>query len=213
MFCDEPVLKVYLGVIEDDFAYSHNAFLDCYHDIAYHCTEGYRIVLETENFAISISSKGVAKQKKEELQEAKGEWLQNSIEILEEDEPPMVLFETTLFVGEKLQSVVKSNEIYLAQFDDFLLKIIPHERGDDIQGLHNRNHFSSNRVYGCERHIKRTCPLCGGVGEIYMDFAGDYYVSCQACKKSTYAAMCLINAVENWNEGLLNCDVSGVTVE
>ena len=87
MFCDEPVLKVYLGVAEDDDVYSHNAFLDCYHDIAYHCTEGYRIVLETENFVISLSSKGVTKQRKEELQENEGEWLQNGIELFEEDEP------------------------------------------------------------------------------------------------------------------------------
>ncbi|MBE6982113.1 MAG: hypothetical protein E7437_07335 [Ruminococcaceae bacterium] len=213
MFCDEPILKVYLGVVEDDDVYSHNAFVDCYHDIAYHCTEGYRIVLETENFAISLSSKGVTKQKKEELQEKEGEWLQNGIEVFGEDEPSWVLFETTLFVGERLRSVASADGIYLAQFDDFVLKIIPHERGDDIQGLYNQDDFSPNRVYGCERHIKRSCPLCGGTGEIYMDFVGDYSVSCRTCKKSTYAVMCLADAIENWNEGLLNCDVSGATVE
>ena len=56
-----------MGVVEDDDVYNHGAFLDCYHDIAYHCTEGYRIVLETENYAISLSSKGVTKERKEEL--------------------------------------------------------------------------------------------------------------------------------------------------
>ena len=43
MFCEEPIQKVYIGVVEDDDVYSHNAFLDCYHDMAYHCTEGYRL--------------------------------------------------------------------------------------------------------------------------------------------------------------------------
>ena len=88
MFCDEPIIKVYIGVREDDDIYNHNAFLDCYHDIAYHCTEGYRIVLETENYAISLSSKGVTKERKEDLCENTGEWLQNGIELFEEDEPP-----------------------------------------------------------------------------------------------------------------------------
>ena len=54
MFCDEKIIKVYMGVVEDDDVYSHNAFLDCYHDIAYHCTVGYRIVLETENYLLPL---------------------------------------------------------------------------------------------------------------------------------------------------------------
>ena len=213
MFCDEKILKVYMGVEEDDDVYNHNAFLDCYHDIAYHCTEGYRIVLETENYAISLSSKGVVKERKEELCENAGEWLQNGIETIEEDEPPWVHFETTLFVGERLLSVIRQNNIYLVQFDDFNLKLIPHLDGDSIEGLHNKNHWSCNYVLGCERHLKKKCPYCDGDGEILLDFVSDYVVRCKKCKHSTYAGMNLIDAITDWNNSAVQCDLSDITIE
>ena len=201
-----------MGVVEDDDVYSHNAFLDCYHDIAYHCTEGYRIVLETENYAISLSAKGVIKARKEELCENTGEWLQNGIEIIEEDEPPWVHFETTLFVGERVLSVTKQDDIYLIQFDDFTLKLIPHLE-DDIEGLYNKNHWSYNYIFGCERHLKKNCPHCDGDGEILLDFVSDYVVRCKTCNRSTYAGMNLIDAITDWNNGEVQCDLSDITIE
>ncbi len=213
MFCDEKILKVYMGVVEYDDVYSHNAFLDCYHDIAYHCTEGYRLVLETENYAISLCKNGVVKQDKNELFEQDGEWLQNGIEFFEDGEAPWVHFETTLFVGERLMSVTKDNGIYLLKFDDFVLKIIPHENGNSIDGLHNQDHWSYNYVLGCDRHLKRKCPYCNGDGEILLDFVSDYIVRCKDCKKSTWAGMNLIDAIDDWNNGELNCTVDGIIIE
>ena len=213
MFCDEKILKVYMGVVEYDDVYSHNAFLDCYHDIAYHCTEGYRLVLDTENYAISLCKNGVVKQDKNELFEQDGEWLQNGIEFFEDGESPWVHFETTLFVGERLLSVTKESEIYLLKFDDFVLKIIPHENGDSIDGLHNQDHWSYNYVLGCDRHLKRKCPYCNGDGEILLDFVSDYIVRCKECKKSTWAGMNLIDAITDWNNGELNCMVDEITIE
>jgi hypothetical protein len=202
-----------MGVVEYDDVYSHNAFLDCYHDIAYHCTDGYRLVLETENFAISLCKNGVVKQDKNELFEQDGEWLQNGIEFFEDGEAPWVHFETTLFVGERLLSVTKESEIYLLKFDDFVLKIIPHENGDSIDGLHNQEHWSFNNVLGCDRHLKRKCPYCNGDGEILLDFVSDYIVRCKECKKSTWAGMNLIDAITDWNNGELNYMVDEITIE
>lgn len=213
MFCPEEILKVYIGVQEYDDAYSDNAFLDCYHDIAYHCTKGYRIVLETENFAISLCSDGVIKEGKEGLQERPNEWLQNGIEIIDRDDVPWVRFETTFFVGERVVSVDWENGIFLVQFDDFLLKIIPHACSDDVPGLRKEDHFSSNFVLGCDRHLKRKCPRCGGDGEILMDFVEDYVVRCKNCKISTWAGMTLIDAIEDWNAGEVECDLSDITIE
>lgn len=213
MFCDEKILKVYMGVVEYDDVYSHNTFLDCYHDIAYHCTEGYRLVLETENYAISLCKNGVVKQDKNELFEQDGEWLQNGIEFFEDGEAPWVHFETTLFVGERLISVTKDKGIYLLKFADFVLKIIPHENGNSIDGLHNQDHWSYNYVLGCDRHLKRKCPYCNGDGEILLDFVSDYIVRCKDCKKSTWAGMNLIDAIDDWNNGELNCTVDGIIVE
>lgn len=213
MFCDEKILKVYMGVVEYDDVYSNNAFLDCYHDIAYHCTEGYRLVLETENYAISLCKNGVVKQDKNELFEQDGEWLQNGIEFFEDGEAPWVHFETTLFVGERLLSVTKESEIYLLKFDDFVLKIIPHENGNSIDGLHNQDHWSYNYVLGCDRYLKRKCPYCNGDGEILLDFVSDYIVRCKDCKKSTWAGMNLIDVIDDWNNGELNCTVDGIIIE
>ncbi len=213
MYCDEMIEKVYLGVIADDDVYSHYAFLDCYRDIAYHCTEGYRIVLETENYAISLSTKGVIKERKEELREKDGEWLRNGIEIMDDVEPPWVLFETTLFVGEKLLSVVKENGIYVLQFDDFLLKIVPHLRGENINWLHYEDRRSYHYVLGCDRHLKRKCPDCGADGEILMDIVGDYIVRCKNCKRSTWAGMNTIDAIEDWNNGALNCTADDIIID
>ena len=213
MFCDEKILKFYMGVIEDDLVYSHNAFLDCYHDIAFHCTEGYRIVLETENYAISLSSKGVTKEPKDKLCENTGEWLRNGIELFEEDEAPWVHFETTLFVGEKILSVTEQGGIYFVQFDDFTLKLIPHSNGESIEGLHNQDHCSYNYVLGCDRHLKRKCPKCGADGEILLDFVRDYIVRCKNCKGSTWAYMNLIDAINDWNNEELNCIVDDIKIE
>lgn len=211
MFCDEIIRKVYIGVIENDDVYSHDAFFDCYHDIAYHCTEGYRIVLETENYAISLTKNGVIKEKTEDLCEAEGEWLYPGTECIDDSE--WVQLETTFFVGEKLISVTQKDELYLLEFDDFLLKLIPHTRGDEIDGLNNKNHFSFNRILGCNRHLKRKCPICDGEGEILMDHVGDFVVRCKNCKKSTWAGMNLINAIDDWNNCELDCDLSDIIIE
>lgn len=200
MFCGEVIEKVYVGVIEEDDVYSHNAFLDCCHDIAYHCTKGYRIVLATENYRISLSVNGVTKEDKDVFRENDEEWLQNGVEYFDGEESPYVRFETTLFVGERIRAVTESKGVYFVQFDDFQLKIIPYEQADDIQELRNADYWSSKRVLGCDRHLKRKCPACGENGEIYIDFAGDYYVQCRKCGHSTWASKCVIEAIEEWNE-------------
>lgn len=213
MFCEEPIQKVYIGVVEDDDMYSHNAFLDCYHDMAYHCTEGYRLVLVTEHYAISLCAKGVLKENKDALCEHSGEWLQDGIELFEGDEPSYILFETTLFVGERLLSVGKENGIFLLQFDDFTLKLIPHSDTNTIEKISPRLHGTYNYIFGCDRHLKSKCPHCGGDGEILLDFVNDYIVRCKACKRSTWASVSIIDAINNWNAGELHCIVDNIAVE
>ena len=213
MFCEEPIQKVYIGVVENDDLHNHDAFLDCYHDIAYHCTEGYRLVLVTENYAISLCTKGVMKESKETLFEYPKEWLQNGTELLEGDEHPWILFETTLFVGERLVSVSQENHIFLLQFEDFILKLIPHTDDNFIEGVRNRIHGAYNYVFGCDRHLKSKCSNCGGDGEILLDFVNDYIVRCKECKHSTWAGINIIDAIDDWNAGELNCVVDNITID
>lgn len=213
MFCNEKIVKVYIGVRENDDIYSHNAFLDCYHDIAYHCTEGYRIVLTTDNYAISLTANGVIKENLQQLCESPDEWLQDGIEFIEDDVLPFVSLESTLFVDERILSVEKKDNMFLVHFDDFLLKLIPHKNAESISELHNENHNAYNRVFGCDRHLKQKCPYCGGDGEILIDFVNDYVVRCKNCKKSTLASMDLICAIEDWNNSELHYDTSKITIE
>ena len=217
MYCDEPIIAAYEGIQEDDYFKFSNAFLDCYHDMAYHVKKGYRIVLETEHFYISLSVSGVELLQKncsiEELEE-NGEWLDPYMHpALDSDESPWVDYEATLFVGERLKEVKAVNDIFLLKFDHFQLKIVPHRSEvDDIPSLHSENPQAYHHVYGTEHLIKRKCS-CGGTGELLLDFVSDYIVGCKECKKSTMASMNAIDAIEDWEAGEIHCEISDITIE
>ncbi len=211
MYCEEPILKVYIGNQEYDDLDGANGFLDSYHDIAYHVTEGYRMVLETENHFLTLDVNGVSKLSKDSDITLPGECLEPCI-ILLENEPPWVEFETTLFVGEHLIEVSAEQEHFLLRFDDFTLKLIPYALGTMDKGLYNKNHWSYNHVYGCERLLKRKCS-CGGEGEILLDFVSDYVVRCRKCKGSTWAGMNIQDAIDDWNAGEINCNLCDIKIE
>ena len=222
-FCDEPIIAVYecMGEYEDE----GNSFLDCYHDLAYHVTEGHRLVLETEHFYLSLDVRGVSKcEKTSSIKEFEqpGEWLDPCIHELEEDESPWedekvespwVDYESTLFVGERLLQVENTSGYYLLHFDDFDLKVVPHVLNEeDFPGLYRADDWSYNHVYGAERHLKNKCS-CGGEGELLLDFVSDYVVRCKKCKKSSWAEMTAIEAIKGWNAGDIQCDLSDITIE
>ena len=52
-------MKVYVGQNESHNIEGADYWLDCLHDIAVHITPGYRLVLETENYMISLGADGV----------------------------------------------------------------------------------------------------------------------------------------------------------
>lgn len=214
MFCDEPIIAAYKGTREYDDMDDANSFLDCYHDLAYHITEGERIVLETEHFYISLDANGVSKYEKKysiEEFEQPGEWLDSFIHHIDDGEPDWVDYEATLFIGERLLQVEKMETYYLLRFDDYELKLIPHEHYNDVPELDSDN-WSYFHVYGAERHIKRKCD-CGGEGELLLDFVSDYVVRCKNCYKSTWAQMNAQDAIEEWNDGYTPCDTGNITIK
>ena len=215
MFCREPILAAYEG--EPEYDSNEDAFLDCYHDLAYHCTPGCRIVLETEHFYISLGTDGAVLREKnctiEELQKP-GECLCAYIHPpMNKAGLPWVEYESTLFVDQRLLRVENAKTGWLLTFDDFALKLIPHSAdADDVPSLYNKDHFSYHHVYGCERLLRKRCA-CGGSGELFLDFVQDYVVRCSRCKKSTWASMCAIEAIKNWNDGELHWDASNIVIE
>ena len=203
MFCNEKIVAVYLGQNEYHDIDGANCWFDIYHDIAFHTTEGYRLLLETDSYMISLGADGVTVTNKDEFKPIEHEWLEEYVHNLEAG--VIVEFESTLFVGQRISSVDKNDEFYLIQFDDFSLKM--------DKSLRNRDHCSYNNVLGFDRFIKTKCPLCGGEGEILLDFVSDYVVRCKSCKKSTCAEMQIRHAIENWNSGEVGCDLSDITIE
>ena len=211
MFCDEKIIAVYLGQNEYHDIDGANCWFDIYHDIAFHTTEGYRLLLETDSYMISLGADGVTVTNKDEFKPIEHEWLEEYVHNLEDE--VIVNFETTLFVDQRILSVDKTEEFYLIQFDDFALKMYVYELGKMDKSLRNRDHWSYNNVLGFDRFIKAKCPLCGGDGEILLDFVSDYVVRCKSCKKSTYAEMQLRHAIDHWNDGEVQCDLSDITIE
>ena len=211
MFCDEKIIAVYLGQNEYHDIDGANCWFDIYHDIAFHTTEGYRLLLETDSYMISLGADGASVTNKDEFKPIEHEWLEEYVHNLEDE--VIVNFETTLFVGQRISSVDKNDEFYLIQFDDFSLKMYVYELGKMDKSLRNRDQWSYNNVLGFDRFIKAKCPLCGGEGEILLDFVSDYVVRCKSCKKSTYAEMQLRHAIDHWNDGEVQCDLSDITIE
>lgn len=203
MFCKEPIIKVYAGNSE---SIETNSFLDCYHNnsIDLYLTKGYRYVLETEHYYISIGFDGVKLDKKQcsiNEYEEKDEYLENLYVVIEDD-IPWVYYEHTLFVGECLIEVKDNKDGYVVVFDDFSMNVIPHSSVDEIKGL---SHWHYLHSFGCERLITRTCK-CGGTGELFLDFVSDYFVRCNKCNISTWSEMNAINAIDAWNRGETRVD-------
>ena len=211
VFCDEKIIAVYLGQNEYHDIDGADCWFDIYHDIAFHTTEGYRLLLETDSYMISLGADGVTVTNKDEFKPIEHEWLEEYVHNLEDE--VIVNFETTLFVDQRISSVDKKEEFYLIQFDDFTLKMYVYELGKMDKSLRNSDHWSYNNVLGFDRFIKAKCPLCGGDGEILLDFVSDYVVRCKSCKKSTYAEMQLRHAIDHWNDGEVQCDLSDITIE
>ena len=211
MFCDEKIIAVYLGQNEYHDIDGADCWFDIYHDIAFHTTEGYRLLLETDSYMISLGADGVTVTNKDEFKPIEHEWLEEYVHNLEDE--VIVNFETTLFVDQRISSVNKTEGFYLIRFDDFSLKMYVYELGKMDKSLRNSDHWSYNNVLGFDRFIKAKCPLCGGDGEILLDFVSDYVVRCKSCKKSTYAEMQLRHAIDHWNDGEVQCDLSDITIE
>ena len=220
IFCDETIIACYEGYRRYEDIEGDNSWFDVYHDIAYHVTEGYRIVLETEHFYISLSHNGVTKTEKNctiKEFEQNGEKLDSFVHELDDyddgDDLPWIDYEHTLFVGERVLAVQHIDDYYLISFDDFKLKLIPHKLNDDkFPRLDKSNHWSYNYVLGAERHLTGKCH-CGGEGELLLDFVSDYVVRCQKCKHSTYAEMIAEVAIKEWNAGHIQCDLSDIVIE
>ena len=125
---------------------------------------------------ISLGVEGVIIQNKNEFKPYDNEWLEETVHIWEEENEngierdTIVDLENTLFAGQRLCSVKNCNGSFILNFDDFDMKLIPYNLGGDIPSLTNADHWSYNSVFGLDRLLEKKCPICGGNGEILLDF-------------------------------------------
>ena len=115
-------------------------------------------------------------------------------------------------MGEKLIDVKEEKGQYILTFTDYVLNVVPYDNPHDIIRRYNENHCSYNYVCGLDRLLTRKCD-CGGEGEVLLDFVTDYVVRCNKCKKSTWAEMVVIDAINSWNNGETPCDLSDIIIE
>lgn len=196
MFCDEPILHVYQRMYYEDKKQPwHNAILRLTGSFEYHATEGYWLVFQTEHFVISLGHDGV-------------QVYTCMDDFCPEDElDPLsglegwTTTEETVFVGERIHSVNREDHCRTVIFDHFSLKLYGYneDTGAAINRYNNSTHDHIPLAVGSHL-LNRRCT-CGGEGEIFLDFVSDYLVRCKTCHASTWASMCLINAIEAWNSG------------
>ena len=216
IFCDEPIIAVYEGEDQHAYAFGANSFLDCYHELSYHVTDGHRLILETESFYISLSAEGITKSQKAcslgDLRR-EGEYIEPFIHHQNDEDHRGEEYPSVLFVGERLLSVGFDGECHLLRFDDFDLKVVSHALNEnDFPSLNRKYPHSYFHVLGADRHIKSRC-FCGGKGELLLDFLDDYVVRCDACKRSTSASIHATDAIRDWEEKYIECDLSDITIE
>ncbi len=203
IFCAEPIIGVYLGQPEDELTYGGELFLDCYQeDITLYLTKGFRYLLETEHYGISVEYNGIFLLHKTDdvaALENDGEWLDSYYHDDFPDEDPWINHEYTLFVGEHLVCVKKLDDGYFLAFDDFSIKVVPIEE-DDTDNLREKlwDH-ESHRMYGFERYLNQKCT-CGGQGIAYADHVHDFCIECENCHKHIPCdQMNIQDAIDEWN--------------
>ena len=204
MYCDETIKRIVFGINDDE---SGVFPLVCFwtNPLKYHAIEGNRIILITDNWAISLGCNGVSKEPIEEFHEKECEYFMDGIDDVEDD-VPWVTTEATLFTGERLERVNNVDSYYSLEFTDFKLNIIPHDLQDDLLKYMQHKH-KYDRVYGMDRLLTRKCD-CGGTPQMVIEFVDDFMVCCKECGKSTWANMNAIYAIEDWNDGEIGCELT-----
>ena len=199
MFCDEPIKRVYQRQDwENKEGRWQDAFLEEAFNLEYHATDGHWLIFETENNVISIGFDGVKLWKTLEEAAPNPEELQDL-----SDTEDWEYTEHTLFVGERICDVQRFEKYWNIQFDHFSMRLYPYDNTKQT-GFCLGGRGIAGFVYkpmAVGKHlISRKCS-CGADAEIIIHFTGDYLVRCEKCHKSTWAGMCLIDAIEEWEAG------------
>ena len=200
MFCDEQIKEVIFGYPVT--ALGMSAHMHSWKEPLEWYTQSdakERLILLTDSNAIILDHSGAEVIPHSALQKKNGEFFEAGIVNYDPDEGPVESFESTLFVGQKLNSVVPEDGCFLLEFDDFKMKIIVEDPAAEVAHSHPGE---EDRVYGLDRHIKRRCG-CAGAPHVYIGNVDGFTVKCSGCGAGTYLKMSAIEAIDEWNKGIL----------
>lgn len=198
MFCDEVIKRVYERRAREEAGKHCDAYLQLEGDLEYHVTYGYWLIFETEHHAISLGADGV------KIWNSLSDACPNSDELEDlSDIEYWVHPEHTLFVGEHIQTIRRNNVYWEIHFDHFPMRLYPYDntKQKDSRFTWLRLGIADYKPMAVGNHFLTRKCACGGEGEIIIDYVHDYFVRCKKCHASTWASMCLIDAIKDWNAG------------
>ena len=105
-------------------------------------------------------------------------------------------YEETVFVGQHIVDVTASPDGFTIRFDDFDLKLCPHDNAAAIPSGFRDSHRPARVSVG--GHLLNRCS-CGGSPEIYIDHVADFFIHCSICCRAVAPNMCFAHAIEEWN--------------
>ena len=198
MILNEQIIKVFeLQYKEDLLQDWQKAYLHTTGAFEYHVTEGYWLLLETENCYATIGFDGVQIYKKPYVfPEDKFEWWYNGDE-------EWIDCKDTLLSGQRIHSIETSEDYQIIYFDDFEMRLYIYGETDEFD-LDGGTFGVGNNVMAVGGHLAKKCN-CGGKAEILCDERSDYAVRCSVCHTATYFDMILKEQIEEWNNGHTAC--------
>lgn len=199
MFLNEPIIKVLELEYKDTYLKSwHNAYLNSIGAFEYHVTEGFWLVLETENYYATIGYDGVQKYAKPyEFSKEKFCWWSDGSE-------DWIDCERMFFEGQKIHNVEQNSRYQTIYFDNFKLNLYVYGEDDNFPDSGTFGDGVAAMAVG--GHLLKKCT-CGGKGELLVDERSDYAVRCNQCHRSTYFDMILKERIDAWNNDDTPCTI------
>ncbi len=199
MILNEPIIKVFVLQYKDAFLQKwHHAYLHTIGAFEYHVTEGYWILVETENYYATIGCDGVKAYKKPyDFPKDKYVWWYDGDEEYTDHVD-------TLLNGQRIHSIEPCEGHQIVYFDSFELHLYVYGSEDEFNVDLGTFGNGPNVMAVGEHLLGRKCE-CGGKGELLCDERGDFSVRCRECHRATYFDMILKDQVDAWNNGDTPC--------
>ena len=194
MFCSEPIKKVLQLEIKEELQPNwYNSLLQITHNFEYHTTEGFWILLETDNYYITIGYDGVIKYPKPY------EFPAEKFDVSEVGDGETPCYQEMIFVGQRICDVAIVANVHTIYFDNFKLKLFAYDEKDE-KWFEGRLFTHGDELVPVGVHLLRKCA-CGGQPEIYLDGVDDFFIRCKECHASTYSDMWFKTSADAWNKG------------